>query len=175
MPLMLVAAAIGLFVWYTNPTYQTIKSLSIQNASYDNALNKAQELRGLRDSLLNKRNGFAPADLDKLQKILPDNVDNIRLIIDINTIATRHNLALTNVDLGAVSKQAAAAASGDTSPVGSVDVGFSVTTANYSDFLAFVQDVEHSLRLVDVTKISFSAAASGPITYTMSVRTYWLH
>lgn len=179
MPLVLVALAIGLFVWYTNPTYQIIKSLSVQNASYDDALNKAQELRGLRDSLLAKRNGFAPADLDKLQQILPDNVDNIRVIIDINSIATRHNLTLTNVDLGDVGDQTDT--SGDTTdttdsgPVGSVDIGFSVTTSNYSDFLAFVQDVEHSLRLVDITKITFTTSTSGAITYAMSVRTYWLH
>ena len=176
MPLVLVAAAIGLFIWYTNPTYQAIKALSIQNASYDDALTKAKELRSLRESLLSKRNGFAPNDLDKLLQILPDNVDNIRLIIDINSIATRHNLTLTNVDLGSVGGQRSAAAdAGNTTAVGSVNVGFSVTTANYADFLAFVQDVEHSLRLVDITKMSFTAANTGAITYLMTVRTYWLH
>ena len=77
--LILVGAAIGLFVLFTNPTYQTIKDLQVQNNSYDDALNKAKELHTVRDGLITKRNAFPPADIDKLQHILPDNVDNIRL------------------------------------------------------------------------------------------------
>src|SRR4051812_30748577 len=100
LPIILVAAAIGLFMLYTNPTYQAIKGLTTQNQSYYTALQKAQELHSVRDQLLNTRNSFSNDDLAKLQHTLPDNVDNIRLIIDINNIASRHNLALNNVDLG---------------------------------------------------------------------------
>ena len=175
--LILVGAAIGLFVLFTNPTYQTIKDLQVQNNSYDDALNKAKELHTVRDGLITKRNAFPPADIDKLQHILPDNVDNIRLIIDISNIAARHNLALTNVELGDLNpkKTAKAGVEGGADPVGSVVVGFSVSTANYDDFLSFVTDLEHSLRLVDINKIAFSSGSGTLTTYAMSVRTYWLH
>ena len=177
IPFILVAVAIGLFMLYTNPTYQTIKELQVQNNSYDAALTKAQELHTVRDQLLSKRNSFSTGDIDKLKHILPDNVDNIRLIIDINNIASRHNLALTNVDLGDMSKQRTvqAGTEGAANPVGSVVIGFAVSTGNYDDFLAFLQDLEHSLRLVDVNKIGFTTGSTGITTYTMSVRTYWLH
>lgn len=177
VPLILIAAALGLFVIFTNPTYQKIKELQVQDNSYSDALAKATELHTVRDKLLNTRNSFAPTDVDRLQHILPDNVDNIRLIIDINNIASRHNLALTNVDLGDLSKSTSGKASGGSNadPVGSLEVGFSVSTANYSDFLSFLQNLEHSLRLVDVDKITFSATANGVTTYSLSVRTYWLY
>src|SRR4051812_36812006 len=110
MPFILVAAAFGLFILYTNPAYQKIKELSVENASYDAALTKAQELHTVRDQLLARRNAFPNDNVDKLQHVLPDNVDNIRLIIDINNIASRHNLALTNVDLGNLSGGVNAAA-----------------------------------------------------------------
>ena len=179
MPIILIAAAAGLFMLYTNPTYQNIKDLSAQNASYDAALTKAQELHTVRDQLLARRNSFANDNIDKLQHVLPDNVDNIRLIIDINNIASRHNLALTNVDLGTIGGDTKiatpAAIETASSPIGTVDVGFSVNTSNYDDFLAFIQDLEHSLRVVDVSKITFVGGAAGVTTYTMTVRTYWLH
>ena len=176
LPAILVIAGIGLFWLYTNPAYQDIKSLSLQNTSFDDALNKAQELRSVRDQLLAKNNSFAPADVDKLKHILPDNVDNIRLIIGINNIASRHNLALSAVNLGDIGGGSSAAAAAASGPVGSVEVGFSVSTSNYDDYLAFVQDLEHSLRLVDITKIAFTVGTgtAAPI-YTMSARTYWLH
>lgn len=182
LPLILVAAALGLFILYTNPTYEDpstgIKALSVQSASYDDALQKSTELRTLRDKLLRTRASFANTDIIKLSHVLPDNVDNIRLIIDINNIAARHNLALTNVQLGSVSdssqKGSALAVGPSGSGVGSVEVGFAVA-ANYDNFLAFLEDLEHSLRIVDVEKITFVTGAGDLNVYTFQIRTYWLH
>lgn len=178
IPIGLVAAAVGLFVLYTNPTYQSIKQLSAQAQAYDDALTKAQQLRATRDQLLSKRNAFSPDDIQKLGRVLPDNVDNIRLIIDINNIAAHHNLSLVNVKLGDVSgsskPQSAAAVGTSGDPVGSVELGFSVA-ANYDDFLAFLQDLEHSMRLIDIEKVSFKAGQGDLNTYVFQIRTYWLH
>lgn len=182
LPILLVGSAIALFVLYTNPTYQKIKGLSLQNKSYSEALDNAKHLIQARNDLLAKRDGFQASDLDKLKHILPDNVDNIRLIIDINNIASGHGLTLSNVTLGNLDKNGDNPADTGATPgskTGSVDVGFAVSTNNYDTFMAFLQDLEHSLRLLDVMSLGFSAAQSGgatnAITYTFTVRTYWLH
>jgi Tfp pilus assembly protein PilO len=180
LPTILVVAAIGLFSLYTNPTYQGLKAQQTQVAAYDDALNKSQELKGLRDKLASARNAFSPDDEQKLVRLLPDQVDNIRLIIDINNIAARHGLSLSNVALGDVSnsssKTSALAVGPSGDPVGSVSLGFSVS-ASYDDFLSFLQDVEHSLRILDIEKLAFSAgaSASGKTTVDFTIRTYWLH
>ena len=178
VPIILLVAALGLFVIYTNPTFQEVKELRTQAASYDEALNKSQELRAVRDELLAKRNTFKTESVQKLGRMLPDNVDNIRLIIDINNIAARHDLTLTDVSLGEVvggasgkRNPAAVGASGD--PVGSVTVGFSVL-ATYDELLAFLVDMEHSLRIVDVEGLSFKASPQGRTTHAFTIRTYWL-
>lgn len=163
---------------YTNPQYQVVKELSAQAAQYDDALNKAKDLRATRDALLSKRNTFSQDDIDRLQRALPDNVDNIRLIIDINNIASRHGLSLKSVAVGDVSDSAAsrsAVAVGNSgSPIGSVTVNFTVT-ADYGSFLAFLHDLEHSLRIVDVESISFKSSSGSTNDYGLSIRTYWLH
>lgn len=178
IPTILLAAAIGLFVLWTNPTYQSSKALAAQVSAYDDALTKSQELKGVRDQLLSKRNTFAAADVQKLQQVLPDNVDNIRFLIDINNIAARHGLSLKNVLLGTLTntsqQQAAPSISTTGGPVGSVDIGFSVS-ASYDDMLAFLQDVEHSVRITDIQKLSFVTSSTGTTDYTFNVRTYWLH
>jgi Tfp pilus assembly protein PilO len=85
---------------------------------------------------------------------------------------------VSNVALGEVSKSSAAATSlavGPSSdPVGSVSLGFSVT-ASYEDFLAFLQDLEHSLRILDVEKLAFTGEQGGKYTFDFTIRTYWLH
>ncbi len=163
---------------YTNPKYQGpggIKSLKMQVASYDEALNKSQELKALRDQLLSRYNTFSAEDKDKITKVLPDNVDNIRLVIDINNIASRHALAVKNLAIGDTGKAASSAGNiGPSSTIGSVALGFSVS-ADYQTFLAFLADLEHSLRLLDVEKISFSTNTTGIYDLSLSVRTYWLH
>ncbi len=178
MPIVLTVVAIGLFAMYTNPQYQTIKALQAQVGEFDNALNKTKELRASRDELLAKRNTFSTDDLQKLERMLPDNVDNIRLIIDINNIAARHSLSLKNVALGTLSDskttRSALAVGSSGEPVGSVEVGFSVT-ASYDEFLIFLKDLEHSLRIVDVEKISFKPSSLGKDDYSLTIRTYWLH
>lgn len=178
LPIILTLAAVGLFVLYANPAYQGLKGDRIILAAYDDALNKSQELKALRDKLQSARNAFSPQDEQKLVRLLPDQVDNIRLIIDINNIAARHGLAVSNVALGEVSRSSSAvnslAVGPSSEPVGSVSLGFSVV-ATYEGFLAFLQDLEHSLRILDIEKLSFNATEGGKHTFDFTVRTYWLH
>ena len=181
IPSVLIAAAIGLFALYTNGAYQGqggIKSLRAQVSAFDEALDKAQELRSRRDELISKRNTFSADDVQKLERVLPDNVDNIRFVIDINGIAARRNLSLKNVALGSISdaksnrSTLAVGSSGD--PVGSAEISFALV-ATYDEFLAFLQDLEHSLRIVDIEKVSFKAGTGERYEYALTIRTYWLH
>ncbi len=92
IPIILVAVAIGLFVLYTNPSYQAVKALQAQVSAYDDALNTSQELRTTPRRKNRRVQHLLGDDKQRLQRILPDNIDNIHLIIDINSIAARHGL-----------------------------------------------------------------------------------
>ena len=178
VPILLLAAAIGLFVLYTNPTYQAAKATKVEVGAYNDALNKSLELKTTRDAKIAAFNTFSQDDKDRLLRILPDNVDNIHLIIDINNIAARHGLALKNVTLGTISDSAstpnALSVGSSGSAVGSVEMGFSVS-ASYADMLSLLQDLEHSLRVMDVEKIGFTAQDKDLSDYDFTIRTYWLH
>ncbi len=184
IPSILIAAAIGLFTLYTNGQYQEIKGLQAQMRAFDDALDKAKDLKSKRDALLAKRNTFSTENVQKLERILPDNVDNIRFIIDINSVAARRNLSLNNVSLGTLSdskaKRSTLAVGASGELVGSAVISFGLK-ATYDEFLVFLQDLEHSLRIVDVEKISFTplgedeAGSVGKYNFSMTIRTYWLH
>lgn len=178
LPLILIIASIGLFVLYISPTYQGMKGLQVKQDNLNGALDKAKELRALREDLVKRRNTFSPDDIKKLEKTLPDNVDNIRLIIDINNIASRHGLPISNLRLGEVSDSAstrsAAAVGSSGDAVGSVTLSFSVT-ASYDTLNAFLQDLEHSQRLLTVERIAFKSTLNDRNTYDISLRTYWMH
>lgn len=183
-PIVLVVAAIGLFVVFTNPSYKEIGTLRIQQAAYNQALNNSQELLKVRNDLTNKYNNLPDVDRDHIQKLMPNTVDNIRLIIDIQNVALSHGMDPKDIKYdaragasGTANQQAGtpqqlAAAQKD---FGTFELEFSVT-GPYSNFLGFVSDLEQSLRLVDIESVTFQSADTGSanMKYVVRIKTYWL-
>ena len=169
-----VILAGGIFFWYTKPAYDKVQGTRDTIAQYDAALNKATELQQLKQTLLMRFNAFSPADLDRLQKLLPDHVDNVRLILDLDNLAERHGLALQNVDVSSSQKQTAKGApvigtvGGSNQKYDSLTLTFG-TAATYSEFVLFLTDLEASLRIVDL--VSLSITPSGNTAFLTSSAT----
>jgi Tfp pilus assembly protein PilO len=170
--IILILASVGLFFGYVDPTYAVIREQRAEKADYDRALNNSKQLQAERDKLLEKFNNMDKADLDDIQKLLPDNIDNVRLIIDIDEIAKTYGMRIRNFKADATDQADTIGASN--SPNGTLTLSFS-TTAPYQTFLAFMRDLEDSLRLIDVTSIEFASSESGELyDYKVTVKTYWL-
>lgn len=177
--ILLVLLSAGLFFGYIDPTYGEIKALKAEKAEYEQALNNSRELQAERDELLEKLNTFRTADLEKLSKLLPDNIDNVRLIIDIDTVASRYGMRVRDFITSAAGGGEEGIIGPNNSPYGTITLAFS-TTGTYETFMAFLSDLERSLRLIDVVDIGFEApleegrAAAGIYDYKVTIRTYWL-
>ena len=180
--LICVAGAIALFFLYTKPAYDGIKTAQTRIHEYNLALDKAAELQKLKQSLLSRYNAFNPNDLDRLQKLLPDHVDNVRLVLDLDTLASKHGLALQNV---VVSSPTALDTAGKAAAIGPVRQAYDsltlrfATSGTYQNFVDFLTDLEDSLRIADVVGLKMNADSSGTSanpTYRFDIilRTYWL-
>ncbi len=182
--LLLIATSLIVFVTVIRPRYQNLqvtrKAVAVSNANLETAAKLAES----RESLIATYNTISKTDLDNVRTLLPDSVDNIRLIIQINSLATKNGLSLLrNVDYqtespdGSQPTQAPEAAN---RPYGEFTISFQ-TTGQYSNFLAFVADLEKNLRLVDVTKVEFTTneaptaqTPASSLSYKVSLKTYWL-
>ncbi len=173
IPIILVAIAVSLFFGYIDPTYQNVKKLSVEEDRFNEALNQSKELQGIRDTLLSRYNTFSQIDLDRLGKLLPDHVDNVRLILDIDSIASKYNMRTRNVTVSDVGSEDPNVIGTNQSVVDSVVLSFSVT-ATYDNFIRFIKDLEQSLRVVDLVGLSFSATEGDAFNFNVSIRTYWL-
>ena len=174
-PTLLLITAIAIFYFFTDPAYQETKKLTIEKKSYEDALDNSKKLQEVRDSLLAKYNSFPAADLDRLERMLPNNVDNVRLILEIDQISSRYGMPVRNITISgdAGNKKVGDLIGRDDKSYGSVRLAFSVE-GSYSNFVAFISDLEKSLRIVDIQNISISASDSGVYRYDMGVKTYWL-
>ena len=180
-----------IYFTYTQPAYSEAKLLKEDIAQYNLALDKATELKKLKEALLSRYNTFPPEAKDRLHKLLPDHVDNVRLILDIDSLASKFNMAIQNVTIESASDEseagASASAAGGASAISSITAGkqkydsltlkFS-THASYATFVSFLEALQSSLRIVDVVSLSLApdSGASQERLYRIdiTIRTYWL-
>lgn len=145
-----------------------------ERSGYQEALTNSRALMAKRDGLVSTYNTIPGSDIGRLEELLPDHVDNVRLIMDLSSIASRYGLTLTNIRNIQSGEAAKGEIVAESSGIGSATLNFSVT-APYSTFQAFLADLEKSLRIVDVNSISFSASEnSTDYDFNIGVKTYWL-
>lgn len=174
LPVLFVVIAVGIFFGYIDPAYSRVQELREDEAQFDQALDRSRELQQVRDQLLSRYNVIPQSDIDRLEKFLPDNVDNVRLILDIDSIAARYGMRTRNVQLQVTDDRPALGQVGeDDREYQSIIVSFSVS-GTYDEFRALIEDLEQSLRLVDVVNISFSSTGTGIYDYSVGIQTYWL-
>ena len=179
---------IGLFFMYVDPTYKNVQEIILEQERFDQALNKSKELQIIRDRLLATYNTFSTNDLNRLTKLLPDNVDNVRLVLDIDHIASAYGMRIKDVSVDTLEERKAGTIGPSNNKYESVKLSFSMVSS-YNNLTKFIMDLERSLRIVDITGISLVAiedqisnpdkSASSEIQenlykYNISLRTYWL-
>ncbi|MBP9818988.1 MAG: type 4a pilus biogenesis protein PilO [Candidatus Pacebacteria bacterium] len=176
MPIIFILAAGSLFFFYTSPHYKTLKNSMYEQSRIVEANDKAAKLRAVRQSLTDDRKKIAQADEEKITKMLPDGVENVGLIIDIDNIASKYGMRIRNTKINstAATKAATTAVAGpDSKKYGTIALSFSVSSA-YENFLVFLKDLEASQRLVDVTSLTFTSNKEGRYEFNVTLQTYWL-
>jgi len=181
-PLILIIISIGTFFAYIDPNYRgqnlangekSVQQLQKEESDFQTALTRSSEIRAKRQQLQDKKGSFDLGDLAKLEKLLPDNIDNIKLIIDITNIATKHNLELKGAKLETGVKTDSNKLGAVDMKYGTVGISFSVT-ASYAKFQDFIADLEKSLRLVEITDLAVNGNTTGLYDFSIGLKTYWL-
>jgi hypothetical protein len=175
-PVVLFLIAIGLFFAYTSPTYsENVQALRAEIRSYDAALRAAGEYKEKESRILAVRAGLSPDARERLEAFLPDGVDNVQLILDLDALADRSGVTLSNFDVTSPE----ASEDGDRltlegdSLVESLDIGVTAV-GNYDAFKTFLAAAERSLRPLDLVELSIEDSDTGVYTYIMKFRIYWL-
>jgi Tfp pilus assembly protein PilO len=187
MKFITAICAIGIagtiFMVYTKPAYARIQALQTEVAVFDDALNQSRELQELKRALLARYNTFPGDQLARLSKMLPDHVDNVRLVLDLDNMAAKYGMAVQNVVISRGEEQedeqntVLGSLGSEGAAFDSLLFQFS-TTGTYGNLISFLSDLESSLRVVDLVTLSIEPSgeesAEPTYTYDISIRTYWL-
>lgn len=176
LPVFALLVAAGIFFGYVNPVWtgpiaETKASIELDNQ----ALAAASQYTAQQNDLAAKRNAIDPANLEKLAAFLPDSVDNVGLILDLNALAARSGLSISNIDImtSPAAEGTKSSLPSGASLIGSVDLSLSAV-GTYPSLKSFLAGVERSARLLDVQTISVKGSETGVYTYEIKLRLYWL-
>ena len=172
-----IAMALGLYFTVTKTVMTDASKINQSNKDYEQAIANVSKILQKFDELVDKKKRIGTENLDKLEKMVPQKMDNIRLIIDLNSIAFRYGFVLKGIQATAATNNVTTAATQPgiiPAPVlESVTVTFSVS-APYQQFINFLQDLESTLRIMDVTSLSVNTSETGIYDWKVELKTYWL-
>lgn len=189
IPILLILISGAGFFILISPKYEDIKILQQEVNAYENALANSKVLDAERDKLVTKYNNINNSDLKRLEKMLPDNIDNIRVILEIERLAQNYGMSLTNIRYDDKQKENQ---EGDVIQAGQSNISLNedygvwnlefTTEGSYNNFISLTKDIERNLRLVDITSVDFVASnatssqksGSDNYQYTFKIKTYWL-
>jgi len=172
---ILIIISIGLFYTVTSPQYTNVQNLRAEADEYRQVLDGAAAISETTDIIQSKYQNIPKAEIDKLNKVLPDNVDTVRLALDLDGIASQYGITINRVEVDRQLENSANVIDVDSAslPYEKVNVTFTFLS-NYSNFIRFLSDLERSLRITNVRTINFQTGESGLYEHRVSIETYWL-
>ncbi len=190
LPILALLISIGIFFAYINPTWNgSIASAKAAISADSQALASADTFTKTENQLASEQASMSSSDLNQLAAMVPDSVDNVGIILDLNALAARTGLSLSNIDIAQNSNQSngqtttqttsatptnvTGGAASSEGPVGNVDLSLSAI-GTYASLKQFLVGIEHSQRLLDVRDLSIKSSKTGVYNYQMTIRLYWL-
>ena len=173
--IILIVLAIALFYAFTNVQYGEVRKLNALADQYSSVLKNASEIIQLRDSLLVDYGALPKNEVDRLNKILPNNVDTVQLALDLDSMAGKYGISIKNIQTSTenANNPNAIVVSDNSVSQQKATVTFNFV-ASYDNFMKFLADIEQSLRIMDVRSIQFLSNETGLYDFQVKAETYWL-
>ena len=194
-----IISAFLLFTLFTQPSLQKAKVSQKEIADYNLAIEQADRLIARINELNKAQNDIPQADLERLDIMLPDDIDQVGTIITLDSLATKHKMQFGDISISPIVETQEVVVEKDltfadklkmkddedlepkvvtidtteTTHLRSLGISFSVT-GSYNDFREFVTELEKNLVLMDMKELQISEEQEigKPNTYKITATVY---
>jgi hypothetical protein len=165
-PLLFLIASIGLYFSYISPSLVTLGQATDLKDRLESAVAKYNELFDRRESLRDSYAAIPVADEQNLHRILPDEIDPVRIIIDIDRLARSPGINLQVSSFELPRAQVTQSARGGEEEKNQLMTWVMATTVegSYASFKTFLATLERSLTIFDVTQIEIEKIEAAATT-----------
>lgn len=193
VPILLFIISVGLYFTYLKPAYNVYLAFKEQEKRLDTAIGDSKELLKKYDDLYGEYSLITELQKEKLNKILPNAVDMVHLVLDLDNLATNHSLSIKSFEIPDLESDKVSPSTNrrnnrnknnnankdEDDHVAKAVLGVEVA-GEYRDFKAFLYDIERSLSLMDVVKLDIETSdmtkpgVEDKIVYSLGLQVYWL-
>lgn len=179
-PLVVIIVSIGMYFFYIDTALPEVQALRDKKTEYDSVMQKAVEIGKLRDDILAEYGSISESDTDRLNKLVPAEFNPVLFANDINTMIINNGLSVKDFK---TNPQRTEDRSLITDNVQQIPYVTNVVTfrviGDYDKFIKFLKEMETSLRLIDVVKLSVKSTGGTKSTdnfleFSVEVNTYSL-
>lgn len=187
-PLLSLLIAVLLYFFFTQPAFTEVTELKGEIDEYEDATESYLEFSSLLEQKLSVKRNRSAAENERLERLLPDDVDETRILVDLEAMAESHNMLFGNVEVK-TGEEAQFSVQEEGSEDEFVDEferpavrGFGLVSTEitfevigtYEQFKELLSDIEESLTLLEVTKITLNATEGSFQQFAVTIRTYAL-
>ena len=177
-PFLSIIVAIVLFVFFIKPTYYETNALRDDAREYREAASSYIEFTEILKQKIEEKEKFTSGE-KKLNLLIPEEIDSTQLLVDLKSLANRNGLLFGNIVV--VEGEALDMEEEDEDSVIDerarlvpTDISFELI-GTYSQFKSFLEDLESSQVLFEVTSLAFDTAEQKMFQqFSFTVRTYAL-
>lgn len=189
LPIILLASSVWVVLGFIRPQFAETEVTKGLIEERKQTLNDAERVIERRDQIMADYASVSDEEVARLKTLLPDRADGVRGVLEIFVLAHAYGLSMENVEVSSQSPVAKGSADAQTPvdpsligpdgypiqayKVAPVKVSF---MGEYESFLAFLTDLEQSLRLADLSGLEINARVSPKeltnYTYSLSLDFY---
>lgn len=157
------------------PSVGDLSALMEEKQKHEDALEKVSNIETKKNELLAEFNNITSADRKDIDTLLPDSLGFVRLISQIDAVAAKYGISIDKVSSRETTTSTGGSIGEATSqkPYKAAIISFSFD-ASYEKFNIFLNDLERSLRILDIRSIKLETQENGIYTYNVEFETYWL-
>jgi hypothetical protein len=166
---MIVVAGTIMFT-YIKPTYNNIQIKLDTIETYKTEADKVKDVDDLLVQKVNTVDGVSAADTAALKRYVPDSVDDVAVMKDIQSIFTALALPLSSIAIGGTSPVPVQGVSGN---VGLMSHSFSISTkVSYDELKTLLKVIEVNNYLLQVNSLTIAPAETGSLGVSMTLTTF---
>jgi len=157
------------------PTAGELNALINEKQKQADYLAMVSKIEIKKGELLTEFNNIDVDDRKYIDTILPNSLDFVRLISQIDAVGSRYGLSIDKTSFKETSASTGDSISeaGPEKPYQSAIISFSFN-ASYNQFNSFMDDLGKSLRILDIKSMKLSTAETGVYSYDVEFEVYWL-
>lgn len=152
-PFLIIGLCIGMYMMYITPLFADIARLVNTKSQYEGVMAKIEDINLKRAEIEAAYEAISPEDKTKLDKIIPREINPVKLVNDLNYISAKNLLITSDFAVNRDEKLNYHGEDITSSKTRTTSVGFKLV-GTLDRFINFLRDIESSLTIMDIKSLT---------------------